>query len=88
MKGPADPPAPPGAARVVVALGAFAWDAVLRATVAARPWPRFAHGGEAPAGPYTLLGTFHPSQQNTFTGKLTADMLDAVLARAKLLAAD
>ena len=51
-----------------------------------RPKPRFAHGAEAELGPYTLVGCFHVSQQNTFTGKLTEDMIDAVLARAKSLA--
>jgi uracil-DNA glycosylase family 4 len=74
-------------ARVIVALGGYAWIAALRAVEAttgrlARPLPRFGHGAEAVAGPYTLLGTFHPSQQNTFTGRLTTEMLDAVLARA------
>jgi uracil-DNA glycosylase family 4 len=74
-------------ARVIVALGAFGWEAALRAVEAtcgrlARPLPRFGHAAEAAAGPYALLGTFHPSQQNTFTGRLTAEMLDAVLARA------
>ena len=74
-------------ARVIIALGAFGWAAALRAVEAigapiARPLPRFGHGAEVVTGPYTLLGTFHPSQQNTFTGRLTADMLDAVLARA------
>src|SRR3954452_17021911 len=73
-------------ARVLVCLGAFAWDAALRVWRAPRPWPRFGQGGEAPAGPYVLLGTYHPSQQNTFTGRLTPQMLDAVLARAKALA--
>jgi len=77
--------------RVVVALGAFAWDAALRAVEAtsgsfARPLPRFAHGAEAPAGPYALLGTYHPSQQNTFTGRLSPEMLDTVLGRAVELA--
>jgi len=77
-------------ARVVVALGAFAWDGVLRALDALghriRPRPRFGHAAEAVVGPYRLLGCFHPSQQNTFTGKLTPAMLDAVLRRAKLTA--
>jgi uracil-DNA glycosylase family 4 len=78
--------------RVVVCLGAFAWDAALRAFVAPgtpglRPRPRFRHGAElAPAGAPALLGCFHPSQQNTFTGKLTAALLDAVLLRARELA--
>jgi uracil-DNA glycosylase family 4 len=77
--------------RVVVALGAFAWDGALRAMAGsghrASPKPRFGHGAEAKIGPYTLLGCFHPSQQNTFTGKLTMPMMDAVLARAASLAA-
>jgi uracil-DNA glycosylase family 4 len=77
-------------ARVIVALGAFAWDGVLRALAAAekslpRPRPRFAHGAEATIGHYTLLGSYHPSQQNTFTGVLTAPMFDAVFARARVL---
>jgi uracil-DNA glycosylase len=73
-------------ARVVLALGAFAWDGVLRALAsmghAAKPRPKFGHGAEAEVGPYRLVGCFHPSQQNTFTGKLTPAMLDAVLAQA------
>ena len=78
--------------RVVVALGKIGWDAYLRArraTAAAvpRPLPRFGHGVEArmPDG-ITLLGCFHPSQQNTFTGRLTRPMLHAVFARARRLA--
>jgi uracil-DNA glycosylase len=51
-----------------------------------RPKPRFGHGAEAAIGPYTLLGTYHPSQQNTFTGRLTAPMFDDVLGRARDLA--
>ena len=78
-------------ARVIVALGSFAWDAGLRAARALdqpvpRPKPRFAHLAEASLGRYRLLGSFHPSQQNTFTGKLTEEMLDAVFLRARDLA--
>ena len=78
-------------ARVLVALGSFAWDGALRALrerghAVPRPKPRFGHGNEAEVGPYALLGCFHPSQQNTFTGKLTESMMDAVLARARRLA--
>jgi len=77
-------------ARVFVCLGSFAWDGVLRALAAlghaVRPKPRFAHGGEADVGPFRLLGCFHPSQQNTFTGKLTSTMLDAIFVRAAELA--
>jgi uracil-DNA glycosylase len=76
--------------RVVVALGAFAWDGALRALAGlghkAHPRPRFGHRAEALVGPYVLLGSFHPSQQNTFTGKLTSPMLESVLKRAVLLA--
>jgi uracil-DNA glycosylase len=73
--------------RVIVALGAFAWDGVLRAVAAIghtmRPRPRFGHGTEVDLGPYALIGCFHPSQQNTFTGKLTAAMLDDIFVRAR-----
>ncbi|MCZ3387062.1 MAG: uracil-DNA glycosylase [Actinomycetia bacterium] len=77
--------------RVVVALGGFAWAASLvalgRAGVAVpRPRPRFGHGAEVPMGQRTLVGSFHPSQQNTFTGRLTEAMLDEVLGRAQILA--
>jgi uracil-DNA glycosylase family 4 len=82
-----------GAVRVVVCLGAFAWDAGLRLRRAlrpeqpvVRPRPRFGHGSEAPGEPWPLLGCFHPSQQNTFTGRLTPRMLDEVLMRAKRMA--
>jgi uracil-DNA glycosylase family 4 len=77
-------------ARVIVCLGAFAWDGVLRAVAAlghtTRPRPRFGHGAETIVGPYVLLGTFHPSQQNTFTGKLTQPMMLDVFLRARALA--
>ena len=74
--------------RVVVCLGSFAWDAVLKALHGVgrsvpRPKPRFQHGGEAEVGGTLLLGCYHPSQQNTFTGKLTEGMLDSVFNRAR-----
>ncbi|MBI3648364.1 MAG: uracil-DNA glycosylase [Actinobacteria bacterium] len=79
-----------GELRVIVALGAFAWDGVLRALASeglrARPKPAFGHGAEVAVGPYALIGCFHPSQQNTFTGRLTPVMLDAVLLRARAAA--
>jgi uracil-DNA glycosylase len=80
-----------GRVRVIVCLGSFAWDGTLRALRSGghetpRPKPRFGHMAEAQVGPYALLGSYHPSQQNTFTGKLTVEMLDAVFARARELA--
>jgi len=77
--------------RVVVALGQFGWDAALRAFAsldqpAPRPLPRFGHGAEATIGRWALIGSYHPSQQNTFTGRLTAPMLVDVLGRAQALA--
>jgi uracil-DNA glycosylase len=76
--------------QIVVPLGGIAWDGALLALAslghAARPKPRFAHGAEATVGPYALVGSYHPSQQNTFTGKLTPAMLDAVFDRANELA--
>jgi len=71
-------------AKVIVCLGAFAWDAALR-LLGVRPKPRFSHGAEHRIGPHVLLGCYHPSQQNTFTGVLTPEMLDAVLSRARKL---
>ena len=72
---------------VILALGAFGWDAALATFTAMgaavpRPKPRFGHGSEVRVGRWTLLGCYHVSQQNTFTGKLTRSMLDGVLARA------
>jgi uracil-DNA glycosylase family 4 len=76
-------------ARVIVCLGGFAWDAALRLTGPhPRPRPKFGHGAEhVTPGGRTMLGCYHVSQQNTFTGKLTEPMTDAVLERAKELAA-
>jgi uracil-DNA glycosylase len=85
--------------KVVVALGAFGWDAALGALAAAgsdlpRPRPRFAHGAHVildgdPAREHGtsvhVLGTYHPSQQNTFTGRLTQSMLDDVFRTARLM---
>jgi uracil-DNA glycosylase family 4 len=73
-------------AKVLVCLGAFAWDAALR-IYGIRPKPKFGHGAEytTPSG-LTLLGCYHPSQQNTFTGVLTEPMLDAVFLRTRELA--
>jgi uracil-DNA glycosylase family 4 len=79
--------------KVLVALGSFAWDGALRAVAmngqaVPRPKPRFAHGAEARIEPYWLIGCYHPSQQNTFTGVLTEEMLDTVFARARILGED
>jgi uracil-DNA glycosylase family 4 len=77
---------------VIVCLGGFAWDAALRAlrTLGAalpKPRPRFGHAATVEVEGWTLLGCYHPSQQNTFTGKLTEPMMDEVLARAREIAA-
>lgn len=78
-------------ARVVLCLGGFAWDAALRQLAAPgrpvpRPRPAFGHGAVAILGDLALVGSYHPSQQNTFTGRLTAAMLDDVLVSAGELA--
>jgi len=74
--------------RAVLALGQFGWDAALRTfaamgEVVPRPRPRFGHGAEVEIGSWTLVGSFHPSQQNTFTGRLTAPMFRSVLEQAR-----
>jgi uracil-DNA glycosylase len=76
--------------RVIISLGSFAWDGVLRALTACgndvgKPKPKFGHDAWATIGRYTLAGSFHPSQQNTFTGKLTPAMLDAVFQGVRAL---
>jgi uracil-DNA glycosylase len=74
--------------RAIVALGGFAWDGVLRAAAlrghpTARPRPAFGHGAEVQVGPWRMFGSYHVSQQNTFTGRLTEPMLDAVFSQAR-----
>lgn len=76
--------------QTIVALGGFAWDGALRALrelgcEIPRPKPRFGHGVEVMIDGRSLLGCYHPSQQNTFTGRLTADMLDDIFGRAREL---
>ncbi|WP_433161598.1 uracil-DNA glycosylase family protein [Kribbella sp. CA-247076] len=79
--------------RAIVCPGKFGYDALLTAlsaTGAHVPRPRFGHAVEhpldTPHGPITVIGSYHPSQQNTFTGKLTQQMLDTVLTQAKSIA--
>jgi len=71
---------------VLVCLGGFAWDAAHRVLAAPRLWVRFGHGAETTVGERVLIGCYHVSQQNTFTGRLTEAMLDAVFTRARELA--
>jgi uracil-DNA glycosylase family 4 len=77
--------------RVIVCLGGIAWLAALTAMnslghTVPRPRPKFGHASEVRIGQSTLLGCYHVSQQNTFTGRLTSKMVDTVLNRAKMLA--
>ena len=77
-------------ARAILALGSFAWEGVLRAAagrgVEVRPKPRFGHGAVADlGGRWSLVGSYHPSQQNTFTGRLTEAMLDEAIGEATRL---
>ena len=74
--------------RVIIALGAFAWRAALQMIrsaggTVATPAPQFGHGATATLGDVTLIGCYHPSQQNTFTGKLTPAMLDDIFRQAR-----
>jgi uracil-DNA glycosylase len=76
---------------VILCLGGFGWDAALRALAAlgieiARPRPRFGHGARVELERFVLLGCYHPSQQNTFTGRLTEPMIDDVLIGAREIA--
>jgi uracil-DNA glycosylase family 4 len=78
---------------VIVTLGGFAWDVALKSLTALgatvpRPRPRFGHGATVELDRWTLIGCYHPSQQNTFTGKLTQEMMDQVFTRARELAGD
>ena len=80
-------------ARAIVCLGGFAWDAALRILArrggeVPRPRPRFGHGAQALVGDVVLLGCYHPSQQNTFTGRLAPGMMEEVLRRARDLASE
>jgi uracil-DNA glycosylase family 4 len=75
--------------RAILALGSFAWDGALRVAAehghVTKPKPRFGHGAVATVGPWSLVGAYHPSQQNTFTGTLTEAMLDDAIETAKRL---
>jgi uracil-DNA glycosylase family 4 len=73
--------------RVILCLGAFAWSGALQALASlgyrVSPRPKFGHAAHAQVGPYRLVGSYHPSQLNTFTGRLTEKMLDTVLKRCR-----
>jgi uracil-DNA glycosylase family 4 len=77
--------------RVIVALGGYAWESAFRAIATTtgdnmRPRPTFGHAASADVGTYTVIGSYHPSQQNTFTGRLTPAMLRDVLSSSRNLA--
>jgi uracil-DNA glycosylase family 4 len=77
--------------QVLVTLGAIAWESAFRTIAAltgddARPRPKFGHGAVARAGGYKIVGSYHPSQQNTFTGRLTPVMFETVIVEAVSLA--
>ena len=77
--------------RAIVCLGHFAWQAVWRELARSgrpvpRPRPAFGHGVEVKVGRLVIIGCYHPSQQNTFTGRLTEEMIDAVFGNARELA--
>lgn len=72
--------------RAIVALGDLAWrgiQSMLRQRFGGPTWPRFAHGVEVEAGPYHVWGAYHPSQQNTFTRRVTPEMYDELLERVQ-----
>jgi uracil-DNA glycosylase family 4 len=73
--------------RVIIALGKFAWDGLHRSLLAhgheSSTRTLFAHGATTTIGPYRLIASYHPSQQNTFTGRLTESMLDSVFRKAR-----
>jgi uracil-DNA glycosylase len=75
---------------VILALGAFAWEGIIVILqdlgFEIQPKPKFTHGAQVQLGPYILLGSYHPSQQNTFTKKLTEPMFDSVFTQAKACA--
>ncbi|MCB0326596.1 MAG: hypothetical protein KDD52_03170, partial [Bdellovibrionales bacterium] len=72
---------------VIIALGAMAWDQILKVYFEQyeriRPKPTFSHGAQIELRPYTLIGSYHPSQQNTFTGKLREEMFDKIFRQAR-----
>ncbi len=76
-------------AKILLLLGSFVWDGTLQVLSkighSVRPKPTFSHGAQSQVGPYTLVGSYHPSQQNTFTGRLTKPMFDAVFSQTKRL---